>query len=48
MEIVQLKNSIGAVELVFWEKKLHELLLSNTRGVCYLLIYYGFIEPPQH
>lgn len=47
MEIFQLKNFIGAVELVFWEKKLHELSLSNACGVCCPLIYYGFIEP-QH
>lgn len=47
MQIFQPKISIGAAELNFWEKKLYELVISNTYDVCYSQIYYWFAEPLQ-
>lgn len=40
MQIFQPKVSIGAAELSFWEKKLYELVISNTSDICYSQIYY--------
>lgn len=34
MQIFQPKISTGAAELNFWEKKLYELVISNTYDVC--------------
>lgn len=40
MDFFQPKISAGAAVLVFWEKQLYELSLSNIYDVCSSQIYY--------